>query len=128
MREIISLYQQVRRYKAIVPEHEIGPSRSQWKRIDAQLRSDSKACFRAVFDGPNRIAKAENDELGWGAEWFIGSVSTTFEQAVHRVMKDLPIDCWMRFLEKLCRYDLSQNKDLKRVEKELGLTAMEGTI
>lgn len=128
LREVISFYRRVRSYKAIVPQHEIGPSRSQWERIDAQLRMDSNTCFAAVFEGQNRIAKAENDEYGWGAEWFIGSVPTNFEQAVYGVMKDLPIECWMRFLERLCRYDLSQSKDLKRIEKELGLTAMEASV
>lgn len=127
LREIVDCYRQARFYRGIVNQHEAGPSRSQWERIDAQLRANHSGWFAAVFEGPNRIAKAENDELGWGAEWFKSSKPTTFESEVRGILSNLPDECMQTLLEKLCRYDLSQHKDLKRIEKELGLEATEAT-
>ncbi|PKI12734.1 type III-B CRISPR module-associated Cmr3 family protein [Colwellia sp. 12G3] len=115
---IISLYQSARKYHHILHSNEAGPSSTQWRRISEEVRVDNPQWYQGVFNSEQAICKAKNDELGWGITLATTSGQTTFSDEIKMLLQEQNIATMRLLLEQLCRYDLSNFKQLQKIAKE----------
>jgi CRISPR-associated protein Csx10 len=115
--EIISLYQNARRYNTIINSNEAGPSSTQWSRIRMEVSKNGEQWSKAVFDGEQAICKATNDELGWGIKVYTQNGPSTFTYEINALLKTQKTETMRLLIEQLGRYDLSVYKDLLKAQK-----------
>ncbi len=116
---VITAYWRARKYNNIVPQHEAGPSSSQWRRISDQLRYNHAQWQQQLFVGEHAICKASNDRLGWGISWDNGQQPITFADNLYQLLQGCNISVLKEAVETICRYDLSSHRDLQSAIQEL---------
>lgn len=119
---ISKAYTDARSYNNIRTQHEAGPSATQWRRIFEIIKNGDTSWKSKLFEGDSAICKAKNDEFGWGIQ-FVNDISgrpTNFADCLRELICKESIPTLRKFLEILCRYDLSVHQDHKKFkEKEL---------
>lgn len=117
---IVKAYSSARKFNHISDAYQIGPSRSQWRRINDLLRSEhSDEWLSRTFQCKNPIVKSKNDPLGWGAQWIQSGQSVTFEEYCHRFMAKCSITTLLKALEILTRANPAENDGLQRIKSSL---------
>ncbi|HFQ5063150.1 TPA: hypothetical protein ACGUVR_001631 [Vibrio vulnificus] len=126
LQAIILAYVSVRKYNRVIHSHQAGPSSSQWRRIAELLREGRLDWQALLFDKKNGICNASNDPLGWGITWHDGQHYVTFSEYFQGLLEQsevqLSVSQMRRFLEQLCRYDLSVYQELKTAAKDFTLS------
>ncbi len=121
MIQILNAYQNARHYNRVSPNHNSGPSRSQWRRIMDLLRYQSSETKTRLFDSEDAICKPENDAIGWGVQWHNGTALITFSEFLKQTISTTDDDTLLSLCEQLCRYDLSNNAGLELAHHKLTL-------
>ncbi|MDN3686068.1 hypothetical protein QW180_30935 [Vibrio sinaloensis] len=118
--EIVQGYHHARKYNNVPDAYQIGPSRSQWRRINDLLRSElSQQWASKTFEGEHRIAKATNDPQGWGAQWIQEECSTTFADYCNIHMSGRSEASLLKAIEILTRANPAESEGLKRITLSL---------
>jgi len=118
---ICHAYKNARSYNNILLSNEAGPSSTQWRRIATEVRNLNDQWNKEVFYCEQPICKANNDELGWGIEWYGDKALLNFADFTKTKLADQSVATMRLLLEQLCRYDLSTFQGLKKLAKELKL-------
>jgi len=121
-------YKQARGYSGIRNSQSYGPNRTQWQRISSLLKQQDAQWYSKTFGSGNKsadaniIAKATNDDLGWGASWDNGQQFITFAEYCRNLFAKVEQKVVLKVLEKLSRYDLAEYRDLGKAAEQLGLS------
>lgn len=128
VKSLLHAYSTARRYSGIRNAQAYGPNRTQWQRVITLLKQQDDEWFSKTFgkgsadQGNHSIAKAHNDEFGWGVSWDNGQIFITFADHCKALLANLPAATVLRALEKMTRYDLSEHAQLLKAESELNIT------
>ncbi|WP_047044081.1 hypothetical protein [Vibrio mexicanus] len=117
---IIKAYKRTRKFNHIGSAYQVGPSRSQWRRINDLLRGASSGdWFAKTFCDDNCIAKAKNDPLGWGTQWIDDGKPTTFADYCQNQMSGCSEATLLKAIEMLTRVNPAEQKGLLRIETSI---------
>ncbi|WP_418641476.1 hypothetical protein ACNUDM_08310 [Vibrio chaetopteri] len=125
---LIQAYRNARAFNRHDNAHQAGPSRSQWRRINDELRGDhAEGWYQAAFEGERAICKTQNDELGWGIQWMSGNRLVSFSQTLKNQIDELTNtysprevrDIALKTIEILTRVDPSEHRGLSNIASQL---------
>jgi CRISPR-associated protein Csx10 len=123
IRRIINAYRNVRSYNRIFNSRQIGPTSTQWRRVNDTVRGQTTDYKAILFNGDHAICKAKNDEDGWGVQWQQESKLKSLSSYFEDLMQNTNADILALALEKMVRYDLSEFTEISKCEKELNLNS-----
>ncbi|MFY8299507.1 RAMP superfamily CRISPR-associated protein [Pseudoalteromonas sp. SS15] len=119
---IAEAYQHARKYNHIGKHLQVGPSKTQWRRID-ELLKDNRADWQALlFNPPHHICNPNTDELGWGIEWQSGNSLITFSRFLKETTANERAETLLSAIHLMSRYDFSNAHELTKAIKELSLS------
>lgn len=114
--QLIQGYVSARKFNHISDAYMAGPSRSQWRRINDQLRNEqADEWFSHTFEVDSRITKTDNDPLGWGIEWMLDGRSISFADYCKKHMKACSKPTLLKAIELLSRANPAENKGLDSI-------------
>lgn len=123
---IVSVYIAFRSYLNTPKDYAIGPSSSQWRRVEQLLRYDQQDWKKTMFEGERPICptdftkKINLDPEGWGVKWQHNGHMMLFSQWLKSELdkEDISAMTMKLCLEKLCRYDISYLDEINRLKDD----------
>ena len=114
---ILDAYENARRYHDFETANDVGPSSSQWRRLDELVKDNNTNWQQQAFNPESGVCKAKNDPLGWGIDWRQDGQHITFADFAKQKFANLGYEQMRLFIEQLCRYDLSSRAGLSNYKK-----------
>lgn len=114
--KLLSGYISIRKFNNIPDAYQIGPSRSQWRRINDLLRSqDSSLWLSKTFEDERCIAKSHNDPQGWGAQWILDGRSITFANYCKKHMTACSETTLLKAIEILTKANPAEKTGIEKI-------------